>query len=98
MFQGFKDNKMQDLWETKRNNLQLPHLKKIQRSAIEESVEVKSLDGFAVGDKVRHSMFGKGVIISLESDGANSKAKIEFEHLGQKSLFLKYAKLTVINE
>ena len=74
------------------------HLKKITHSANEINEEVNSLDGFIVGDTVQHSMFGKGIIISLESDGSNSKAKIEFEHLGIKSLFLKYAKLTVIKE
>jgi len=43
-------------------------------------------------------MFGKGKIISLERDGSDAKARIEFERLGQKLLILKYARLTVIKE
>ena len=84
--------------QNERINPRNTNLKKIMPSANAINSEVNSLEGFVVGDVVKHAMFGKGIIISLESDGSNSKAKIEFDNLGLKSLFLKYAKLTVIKE
>jgi DNA helicase-2/ATP-dependent DNA helicase PcrA len=91
--QGFKDLRNQGF---EQENKSYSHLKKVALSESAINEQVHSLDGFVVGDMVQHSLFGKGKIISLESDGVNSKAKIEFERLGQKSLFLKYAKLSVI--
>jgi len=84
--------------QKERINPQNMNLKKVAHLTNAINTEVNSLEGFVVGDTVKHSLFGKGIIISLESDGSNSKAKIEFEHLGLKSLFLKYAKLTVIKD
>ncbi|MDR3261570.1 MAG: exodeoxyribonuclease V subunit gamma [Tannerella sp.] len=73
-----------------------PHLKKLATSDREESPKVDSLAGFKVGETVRHDRFGKGEIISLEGTGGDAKATILFEHMGQKSLLLKYARLTVL--
>ena len=77
---------------------QSSHLKKIERSNRGTNEQINSLNGYTVGDKVHHFLFGKGHIISLEGSGGNAKASIEFEHLGTKVLFLKYAKLTIIKE
>jgi DNA helicase-2/ATP-dependent DNA helicase PcrA len=63
-----------------------------------ESPKVHSLDGFQVGQIIRHERFGTGEIRSLEGSGGDAKATILFEHMGQKSLLLKYAKLTVLKE
>ena len=70
-------------------------LKRIERSDSEINKKVDTLNGYHVGDDVLHHQFGKGVIVSLEGEGGNAKAEIEFEHLGKKVLFLKYAKLTI---
>jgi DNA helicase-2/ATP-dependent DNA helicase PcrA len=59
---------------------------------------VRSLNGFQVGDMVRHNRFGKGKITSLEGSGGDAKATIAFEHLGPKHLLLKYAKLTILKK
>ena len=53
-----------------------------------------TLDGFSVGDNVRHDRFGEGVILALEGRAADAKATISFAHLGKKCLLLKYARLT----
>jgi len=45
------------------------------------------------GMRVKHQRFGRGVIKALEGDGANKKALIEFENVGEKKLLLKFAKL-----
>lgn len=52
---------------------------------------------FKVGDKVKHERFGVGVVIELEGSGAGEKARVRFEYTGEKSLLLKFAKMTKIN-
>ena len=48
-----------------------------------------------VGQRVEHDRFGYGRILSLEGDGPNRKAVVEFETGGQKTLLLKFAKLRI---
>ena len=45
------------------------------------------------GDKVMHEKFGQGQILSLEGNWPETKANIQFEKAGNKSLLLKFAKL-----
>ena len=49
-----------------------------------------------VGQRVEHDRFGYGKILSLEGDGPNRKAVVEFETGGQKTLLLKFAKLRIV--
>jgi len=50
-----------------------------------------------VGDQVRHDRFGVGEVIFLDgTDAQNIKAKVKFQHEGEKNLILKFAKLTKI--
>src|SRR5690606_22285397 len=50
-----------------------------------------------VGDKVRHDRFGIGEVTFLDgTDPQNIKAKVVFQHEGEKNLILKFAKLTKI--
>ena len=51
------------------------------------AVEVKE------GDRIEHQRFGLGTIAGLEGNGANKKAVIEFDNVGEKKLLLKFAKL-----
>ena len=48
---------------------------------------------FSVGDSVTHAVFGRGTVIELINDGSNSKARVDFDSSGQKTLLLKYSKL-----
>ena len=57
-----------------------------------------SLAGFRTGERVGHDRFGKGEILSLEGRGGDAKAIIRFDLFGVKSLLLKYARLTRLNE
>ena len=45
------------------------------------------------GDRVKHQRFGMGSIVDLEGNGANKKAVINFDNVGEKKLLLKFAKL-----
>lgn len=48
------------------------------------------------GQRVKHPRFGMGEIKSMEGSGANKKAIIHFENVGEKKLLLKFAKLEKI--
>jgi DNA helicase-2/ATP-dependent DNA helicase PcrA len=52
-------------------------------------------DSLAVGTKVKHERFGKGIVTEIEGETPNTKATIEFEKSGKKQLLLKFAKLEV---
>jgi DNA helicase-2/ATP-dependent DNA helicase PcrA len=49
-----------------------------------------------VGMRVSHAKFGIGKVLSVEGSGTDRKAVIFFENLGQKTMMLQYAKLTVV--
>jgi DNA helicase-2/ATP-dependent DNA helicase PcrA len=52
-----------------------------------------SLHGFRIGQSVRHARFGDGVIVKLEGNGDDARAKINFGPQGVKELLLAVAKL-----
>jgi hypothetical protein len=45
---------------------------------------------------VEHETFGSGRILNISGHGLDKNAKILFDKFGEKNLFLKYAKLKVI--
>jgi len=49
-----------------------------------------------VGQRVEHDRFGYGKILSMEGEGSNRKAIVDFEKSGQKTLLLKFAKLRIV--
>ena len=56
------------------------------------SIELK------VGYNVEHDRFGKGKVTKLEGTGVDRKATIFFPHAGSKTLLLRFAKLTVLED
>ncbi|MDR2121213.1 MAG: UvrD-helicase domain-containing protein [Tannerella sp.] len=69
-------------------------MQRLQTPAGQTKENIRTLHGFSVGDDVSHDRFGRGKILSFENAGADARAIIMFEHLGKKSLLLKYAQLT----
>ena len=56
-----------------------------------------SSENIEVGDQVRHDRFGVGEVLFLDGTVPdNIKAKVKFQHEGEKNLILKFAKLTKI--
>jgi DNA helicase-2/ATP-dependent DNA helicase PcrA len=51
-----------------------------------------------VGYNVMHDRFGKGKVTKLEGDGADKKATIFFPHHGAKTVLLRFANLTVLED
>lgn len=49
------------------------------------------------GQTVSHAKFGKGIVMSVEGSGTNTKAMVNFVTEGKKFLLLQYAKLTVLD-
>ncbi len=47
------------------------------------------------GMKVEHPKFGFGVVKDIEIQGANKKAKVNFDNFGEKTLLLSFAKLKI---
>ena len=66
------------------------------------SQEVKNFTGddtsdIQVGMDVEHQRFGVGKVLLLEGNGADRKALIFFQGIGQKQLLLKFAKLKILS-
>jgi len=81
------------------------HLRPIQQltgkinQPVSKPVEkVSSLAGFSVGNQIFHERFGEGVITSLDGQGGNAKATVDFAHVGCKILLLKYANIKLIQK
>jgi DNA helicase-2/ATP-dependent DNA helicase PcrA len=52
--------------------------------------------GFGLGQRVLHSIFGAGVVISFEGQGASARVQVNFEDEGSKWLVLQYANLQAL--
>ncbi|MCS7019717.1 MAG: 3'-5' exonuclease [Cytophagales bacterium] len=50
------------------------------------------------GMRVEHAKFGFGKIIKLDSQGANRRAVILFDQVGEKTLLLNFAKLMIVEK
>ena len=53
-------------------------------------------DQIEIGTRIRHSLFGEGVIIGIDKIDNNSMIKVEFKNVGTKKLLLKFAKFEII--
>jgi DNA helicase-2/ATP-dependent DNA helicase PcrA len=49
-----------------------------------------------IGQRVFHQKFGEGVIVGVESSGADARVQVNFKRAGSKWLALEYAKLTAV--
>jgi len=66
------------------------------------SPDVKNFTGddtsdIQVGMEVEHQRFGVGKVLLLEGNGADRKALIFFQGVGQKQLLLKFARLKILS-
>jgi DNA helicase-2/ATP-dependent DNA helicase PcrA len=48
------------------------------------------------GMQVEHPKFGFGTVVQMDRSGADKKAKINFNEVGEKTLLLSFAKLRII--
>ena len=50
-------------------------------------------DAVAVGDRVRHLVFGDGVVVALTGEGAKAEVEVRFDTEGLRRLLLSFAPL-----
>ena len=58
--------------------------------------EATESTGFALGQRVMHSLFGEGVVLNYEGHGAQARIQVNFDDAGSKWLMVSYAKLEAI--
>lgn len=63
----------------------------LQNAAAEELIAQ-----LQTGMEVEHERFGRGKVVAMEGAGANKKATVFFQAVGQKQLLLKFAKLRML--
>ncbi len=60
------------------------------------AVDENSNNGFQIGQRVMHTKFGEGLIMSFEGQGRNARVQVNFERAGSKWLVLSYANLQLL--
>ena len=55
-----------------------------------------AINAIQVGMEVMHAKFGRGKVMNVEGSGNDRKAVVFFEGIGQKTLILAFAKLTIV--
>lgn len=105
---SFRSPLQQSRLEThSQQNMEIPEQKSVRPVSSVKLTPVDKLAGSAVGTidisslktgtRIQHDRFGMGEIISLEGTGGDTKARVSFEHFGEKQLLLKFAKFTIID-
>jgi DNA helicase II / ATP-dependent DNA helicase PcrA len=59
----------------------------------EEERRTAEAETFKIGQKVRHAVFGQGVVLRVEGKGDDTTVEAAFPNVGVKKLLLAYAKL-----
>ena len=56
----------------------------------------KKTDGFSVGDRVKHKVFGEGEILAVTEMSSDTLVEVKFDKVGVKKLMTTFAKLIKI--
>ncbi|MFN3918451.1 MAG: ATP-dependent helicase [Flavobacteriales bacterium] len=95
---GFAPKAKPPIQSREQNPIKKPkNLARIEDSLRKEGETTDNSTGIMVGSSVLHEKFGKGKVLQLEGNHPNQKATIFFPSEGQKSLLLKFAKLTLLD-
>ena len=65
-------------------------------SAQPKATSMQSQGTYKLGQRVRHTKFGEGVVLQMEGEGAQEKVQINFKAAGLKWLMLSYATLETL--
>ena len=57
------------------------------------SQSASPLEQFSVGDRVRHAMFGEGIVLTAEPMGNDCMLEVAFDRVGTKKIMAKFTKL-----
>jgi len=72
-------------------------MKSMSQASVSSKSDSLSLD-LKVGFNVKHELFGSGKITTIEGQGSDKKATIFFPGKGAKTLLLRFANLTVLED
>lgn len=72
---------------------QRPQLKSKADAQLDQMGALASFDQIRPGVRIYHNKFGYGIVQSTSGEGADTKASIRFDTVGNKILLLKFAKL-----
>ncbi|MCE1200769.1 MAG: UvrD-helicase domain-containing protein [Bacteroidia bacterium] len=61
-----------------------------------DDFQASDTENLETGMQVEHQKFGFGQVVKVEGSGANKKATVHFNGIGQKQLLLKFARLRII--
>lgn len=53
------------------------------------------LSEVTIGSRIEHERFGKGVIIAITGDAADTRITVKFDNAGERVLLLKFAKFSL---
>jgi len=73
-----------------------PRTAAVTQAPVDPNFEADDTSNLEAGMKVEHQRFGLGLVESLEGNGDNRKATIDFDSAGKKVLVLKFAKLKIM--
>jgi len=73
-----------------------PRTAAVTQTPVDPNFEADDTSNLEAGMKVEHQRFGLGLVESLEGNGDNRKATIDFDSAGKKVLVLKFAKLKIM--
>lgn len=74
-------------------------LKKVQPQSVKGPAQMNApaeINAIQVGMQVAHAKFGIGKVVAVEGSGNDRKATVFFENIGQKTLLLAFAKLSIL--
>lgn len=74
-----------------------PHLRPIASATANPLQKSPSDTTLKVGNIIEHERFGIGTVTNIEGVGESIKARVQFKHIGEKNLLLKFAKFKVIS-
>ena len=78
------------------NSVSLPYGQTTQQAGSMFAGAAVPDTGFNLGQRVRHALFGEGVILNFEGSGAQARVQVNFAQEGSKWLMLGYAKLEAL--
>ncbi len=61
-----------------------------------EQVKMKAHEEFAVGERVKHNVFGDGTVLSVKRISNDAMLEVAFDSVGTKKLMANFAKITKI--
>lgn len=63
----------------------------------QQSTQAQTIDcQYKEGQKVHHEKFGRGIVVSIESNTGDTRVEVNFEKEGIKKLLIKFAKLQIV--